>query len=146
MVPKNRDEWRPCGDYRALNARTIPNRYPVPHIEDFAHLLRGMSVFSKLDLVRAYNQIRVAEEDIANIAITTPFGLFEFTYMTFGLRNAAQTFQRYMVEVLRNLNFCYVYIDDILIASSTEEEHLRHVQEVFGRLNEYGVVLNSAKC
>ncbi|KAA5642272.1 RNA-directed DNA polymerase, partial [Pseudomonas aeruginosa] len=120
LVPKKNNEWRVCGDYRALNARTIPDRYPVRHIGEFSHNLFGCTVYSKIDLIRAYNQLPVNPADIAKTAVTTPFGLFEFPFMSFGLCNAAQTFQRFMDEILRDLDFCYPYIDDILIGSQNE--------------------------
>jgi hypothetical protein len=118
----------------------------VLHIEDFAQNLHGATVFSTVDLVRAFNQIPVARKDIPKTAITTPFGHFEFPFMTFGIRNAAQTFQRFIDNVLRGLDFCYAYIDDILIASSCLEAHLNHLRTLFQRLEKYGVVINPSKC
>ena len=85
----------------------------------------------------------MAEDDIPKTAITTPFGLYEFLRMPFGLKNAAQTFQRFMDKVLRGLDFCYDYIDDLLIASKSPEEHLKHLRLVFERLSQHGIVINS---
>nr|VZH92711.1 unnamed protein product [Spirometra erinaceieuropaei] len=88
----------------------------------------------------------VAPEDIPKTAVTTPFGLFEFIRMPFGLRNAAQTFQRFIDHVLRGLPFVYFYIDDLLVASRNEEENKEHLDLVFDRLDKFGVVINPSKC
>jgi len=100
---KIKDDWRLCDNYRTLNARTIPDRYPVRNIHDFAQAPESTKIYGTLDLVQAYHQVPIAEEEIDKTPITTLFGMFEYPYMTFG--NAAQTFQRFIDEVLlRGLN------------------------------------------
>ncbi|XP_037567877.1 uncharacterized protein LOC119448725 [Dermacentor silvarum] len=145
LVPKKTEGWRPCGDYRALNARTIPDRYPVHHIQDFAHGIHGCHVFSVLDLVKAYTQIPVNPDDVPKTAIITHFALLEFPFMSFGLRNAGQTFPHFIDEVVRGLDVCFVYLDDILVFSRDAEEHHRHLRMLLQRLDDHGLLVNVQK-
>lgn len=146
MVPKPDGSWRPCGDYRALNNATVPDRYPVPHIHDFTTRLAGCKYFTKIDLVKGYYQVPMAEDDIQKTCVITPFGAFEWLYMPFGLRNAGNTFQRMMDRLALDLPYVFVYLDDVLIASPDLESHLEHIRVVFGRLRDFGLVFNPAKC
>ncbi|GFX73389.1 hypothetical protein TNCV_5089431 [Trichonephila clavipes] len=147
FLKKDSTEWRPVGDYRALNAQTIKDNYSVPNILDFTSNLHGTKIYSHIDLVKAYHQIPINPDDVHKSAIITPFGLFESTRMQFGLCNAAATFQRFIDEVLRNLPFVFAFVDDILVASSSPEEHfLQHLQILFTRLQQYGLSLKPSKC
>lgn len=146
LVRKANGEWRPCGDYRRLNASTVPDCYPVPLLRDFQNICYGMTIFTRIDLRKAFHQVPMAPADIPKTAIITPFGLFEFVYMTFGLRNAAQTFQRLIDEALRGLDFVFAFIDDIIIASSSHDQHTEHIRMVFQRLKDYGLRINAEKC
>lgn len=146
VVSKENGADRACGDYKRLNAITTPDRYPVPNIQDFTINLHNCTVFSKIDLARAYHQIPVYEPDIQKTAIITPFGLFEYIRMPFGLRNAGQTFQRFIDQVLKGLPFVFKYIDDIQIASKSHDEHIEHLRIVFERLRKHELRINASKC
>jgi hypothetical protein len=145
MVLKKDGTWRPCGDYRCLNDITIPDKYPVPNIQDMSAKLSGCSMFSKLDLKKGYYQIPVAAADVPKTAVTTPFGMFEFLRMPFRLRNAGQSFQRLMDVVTADVPAAFTYLDDIIVASEPEN-HAAALQQVIEKLREYRLVLNLEKC
>jgi Reverse transcriptase (RNA-dependent DNA polymerase) len=146
MVPNPNEKWRPFSDYQHLNVQTVPDSYPLPNIKDFSNNLHGSVVFSKIDLVKGYHQVPVSHESMAKIAITVSFGMFEYLYMPFGLRNVAQTFQRLMDQCFQDLNFLFTYLDDHLIFSKSVPEHMHHLQQLFQRLEQYGFVINLEKC
>ena len=134
------------GSWRCLNLLTEADCYPLPNMADITSSLAGASVFSKLDLKKGYHQIPVHPAHIKKTAIITPFGLFEFVRLPFGLKNAGMTFQRFMDKVLSGLPFILVYLDDILVASPDRRTHADHLRCVLQRLQEHGLVLNRAKC
>jgi hypothetical protein len=127
MVPKPNGSWRPCGDYCRLNAATTPGKYPLPNLQDLSNFLHGLTIFSKIDLEKGYHQVPMQTADIPKTTIITPFGLFEFLHMPFGLSNAAQTFQRLMDSLFRDFPFVFIYLDDMLIFSRSRSEHLCHL-------------------
>jgi hypothetical protein len=113
---------------------------------DLVARLDGCPVFSKLDLRKGYLQVPIAADDVPKTAIITPFGLFEFVRMPFGLRNAGMTFQRLMDSLLGGLPFMFVYLDDIIVASTCEALHRRHLLQVFSLLEQNVLVVNEEKC
>eukprot|EP00106_Octopus_bimaculoides_P000441 XP_014767883.1 PREDICTED: RNA-directed DNA polymerase homolog [Octopus bimaculoides] len=149
MVPKNSGDLCPTGDFTRLNSITVLDRYPIAHAQDFVFSLHGCTILSKSDLVKPYHQIPVNSTDIPRAAVTTPFGAFEFLTMPFRLRNTACTFQRFMDEVDCDFDFVYSYIDDILVASTSLEEHITHLcllLSSFKRFKQFQVRINPAKC
>ena len=146
MVKKKDGGWRPCGDYRRLNSVTIPDRYPLPNIANFTARVASSTVFSKLDLQKGYYQVPMAPEDVCKTAIITPFGMFEFLRLPFGLRNAGNTFQRLMDSILGDLPFCFVYVDDILVFSKNLETHVDHLRQVILLCRPHGLTIGLPKC
>jgi transposase InsO family protein len=146
MAPKQDQSVRPCGDYRLLNNATRRDAYPLPHIHDFTALLAGATVFSKIDLVKAYHIIPIRQSDREKTAITTPFGLYEYNRMPFGLKNSAACFQRYIHAIVHDLDNTYAYVDDIIVGSATMTEHIHHLQALFKQLTAHGLNVSAKKC
>ena len=148
FVRKKDGSLRMCVDYRRLNAITVKNRAPLPRIDELFDQLQGATVFSKLDLAQGYHQMRVAEQDVHKTAFRTRYGHFEFLVLPFGLTNAPSAFATMMSAVLRPYldKFVVVFIDDILVYSRTEAEHLQHLRTVLRALQEHDLHVKLSKC
>ena len=148
FVKKKDGSLRLCIDYRQLNKVTIKNRYPLPRIDDLFDQLKEARIFSKIDLRSGYHQLRIKEDDVSKSAFRTRYGHYEFLVMPFGLTNAPAAFMDLMNRVFRSYldKFVVVFIDDILVYSSTREEHEEHLQVVLGTLRENQLYAKFSKC
>ncbi len=148
LVPKKGGGRRFCIDFRGLNAKTYLDGYPMPQIPDILKSAHGAAVFSTLDLKSGYWQVEMEPESIHKTAFVTQSELYEFLRLPFGLKNSAASFQRLMEFMLKDLKgkMCFVYIDDIVVYSKTEKEHLNHLKEVLKCLSKAGLTLNLQKC
>lgn len=148
FVKKKDGSLRLCVDYRGLNNGTIKNRYPLPLLQETLNRLSKARYFTTLDVRGAYNLVRMAEGEEWKTAFRTRFGLFESLVMPFGLTNAPADFQHFINDTLRPFLdvFCTAYLDDILVYSSTLEEHQEHVKKILEVLSKAGLHLKPEKC
>jgi hypothetical protein len=148
MVPKPGGEVRVCIDYRQLNAITKHDHYPLPRIDDLLHAAKQTKCMSTLDLRSGYWQIGVRKEDRDKTAFITPFGMYRFLRMSFGLRNAPATFQRLIDRVKNGLPHLHLlaYLDDLILLSPTFEDHVKGLGDLFKKLRSYTLKINRPKC
>ena len=149
LVKKKNGELKFCIDLRKLNARTVKDAYSLPRIDETLERLKGSCVFSSLDLKSGYWQVEIEEDSKQYTAFTLgPLGFFECNRMPFGATNAPATFQRLMESCLGdlNLNWCIIYLDDVVVYAPTVEEHLKRLEGVFQKLKAAGLKLKPSKC
>lgn len=141
-------KFRICVDYRKLNEYTVDDKFPLPNIDGILDKLGRAQYFTTLDLAKGYHQIKMNPDDIHKTAFVTPKGLYEYVRMPFGLKNAPATFQRLMNEVLREYinKICVVYLDDILIFSTSLQEHIVNIRKIFNKLSEHNLKVQFDKC
>jgi hypothetical protein len=146
LVPKPDGSKRVCIDYRKLNAITVPDHFPMPRIEDNLDSLSGSVFFTILDLFSGYFQTFIQQASIQKTAFTTSNGPYEFLRTPFGMRNAPSQFSRLMQIIFGKYNFITLYLDDIIIHSTSFEQHVSHVKTTIGILIKHKRKLKKQKC
>ena len=137
---------RPCGDFRGLNDLTLQDAYQLPNINNFSSNIKKANFYSKVDWTRAFHFVPIRKCDQNKTCVPTPWGLFKFKRLAFGLKDAPLSFQKFLSEVLHGIPNIYIYLDDILIWSETLEEMEDTVEKVFKKLDEFGLSLALSKC
>ena len=146
LAMKSDGTYRPCGDYRSLNSKTDDDSFPLPQIRHFSSELKGASHFSSLDLFRAYYNIELDDESATKTAIASSWGIFKFRRLSMGLKNAAQSFQRFISTILDGISGVFVYLDDLLLFHKNKTDHDKCMKKVFEILQLNGLTLNLGKC
>jgi hypothetical protein len=148
LVHEEERAIRLCIDFRQLNKVTVKNKYPLPRIDDLFNQLKDAKIFSKIDLMSGYHQVRIKEEDISKNAFKKRYGYYEFTVVPFGLSNALVVFVCLMNGVFREYldKFVIVFLDDILVYSKSEEENEHHLRMVFQVLRDHQLYAKLSKC
>ena len=148
LAKKSDGSKRFCVDYTKLNDVTVGDAYPLPNMEDLLSNLGEAKYYSSVDLKSGYWQVRMRDQDKAKTAFAVPFGLFEFNVLPFGLKGGPGMFMRMMQQVLGEAQgkYCQCYIDDVVIYSATFEDHLKHLEDVLGRIRQAGLKLKRSKC
>ena len=152
FVKKKEGEWRMCIDFRDLNALTVDDSFPMPRLDVLLQRAGNAKYFSKIDLASGFHQIALTPPSCELTAFRLPEPVLGCTHwqwnvMPFGLKNAPPTFQRAMTKVLQgNEAFAVVYMDDVMIFSKTEQDHLKHLDRVFAQLDEESYHIRLPKC
>ena len=147
-VRKKDQSLRLCIDYRGLNKKILPDKQPIPRIQEILDSLGGQKWFSTLDMAKAYHQGYVKEEFRKFTAFSTPWGLYEWIRIPMGISNAPPAFQRYINQILVGLRdqVCIAYLDDILVYGKSFDEHVQNLKKVLSRLKSRGIKLRADKC
>ncbi len=151
FTPKKDGKLRMVVDYRMLNTQTVRDRFPMPTAGDLIAKTRGAKLFSKIDLLSGFHQLRMSEDAVRKTAFATPSGLYEFVSAPFGLTSVPGSFQRFMQFVLAEhieAGYCVVYCDDIAIFSQSDDPlvHLQHLEAVLASLREHQLLVKGSKC
>ena len=147
LIKKEGKSMRMCVDYRRLNSVTKVEAYPMPRVDELIDRLGKAKYITTLDLTRGYWQVPVAAKDRYKTAFITPWGLYEFKVMPFGLSGAPASFQKLMDRILRgSQEYSEAYLDDVVIFSETWEEHLKHLTDILERIRKAGLTVKLGKC
>ncbi|HEX4851665.1 MAG TPA: reverse transcriptase family protein, partial [Puia sp.] len=146
LVGKKDGSTRLCCDFRVLNSVTTKDKFPLPNIDTILSEIGGKQIFSSIDLQQGFHQIKMDPNSVEKTAFSTPAGQWEWLLMPFGLCNAPATFQRLTNRLVEGLPFCAVYLDDIIVYSTSWQEHIEHLRELFGRIRSANLRMKPKKC